>query len=190
MLPLVFLFTLIFLLSAHGTHSSCQNDTSTFPNCNQTFSCGALQNLSYSFTGGPRPLYCGPPGFLLTCTDDGIPQLIMDSLSYRIIQLDRNIQSMTLSRLDQYNNTCTHKFANNNLSSPLFNLSPDNQNLSLFYGCTPVQAYTPENLFWCGDGTSSSAAYHVLGPVPNDPIFKIIRCNISIKLPHVASCAG
>ncbi|GKV16747.1 hypothetical protein SLEP1_g27343 [Rubroshorea leprosula] len=189
MLPLVFLFLLIFLLSAHGAHSSAQNDTSTFPNCNHTFSCGGLQNLSYPFTGGPRPSYCGPLGFLLTCTDDGIPQLIMDSLSYRIIQVDRNIQSMTLSRSDLFNNTCTHKFANTSLSSPLFNLSPDNKNLSLFYECTPVQVYTPENLFWCGDGSSSSAAYHVLGPVPNDPIFKIIRCNISIKLPMLQAAA-
>ncbi|GKV09715.1 hypothetical protein SLEP1_g21172 [Rubroshorea leprosula] len=155
MLPLVFLFPPIFLLSAHGTHSSAQNDTSAFPNCNRTFSCGGLPNLSYPFTGGPRPTYCGPPGFLLTCTDDGIPQLIMDSLSYKIIQVDRSIQSMTLSRSDLYNNTCVY----------------------------------PQNLFWCGFWNSSSAAYHVLGPVPNDPIFKIIRCNISIKLPMLQAAA-
>ncbi|GKV16745.1 hypothetical protein SLEP1_g27341 [Rubroshorea leprosula] len=189
--PSLFLFLLIFPHSAHGTHSSAQNNTSTFPNCNQTFSCGGLQNLSYPFIGGPRPSYCGPPGFFLTCTDDEIPQLIMDSLSYRIIQLDRNIESIMLSRSELYNNTCTLQFANTSLSSPLFNLSPDSKNLSLFYECTPVQVqvYILENLFWCGDGNLSSAAYDVLGPVPNDPIFKIIRCNISIKLPMLQAAA-
>ncbi|GLT34055.1 hypothetical protein SLA2020_086010 [Shorea laevis] len=99
MLPLVLLFPFIFFLSAHGTHSSTQNNTSDFPNWDQTFSCGGLQNLSYPFTGRHGPSYCGPSELRINCTDNGIPELILDSLTCRIIQLDQNKQSMTLSPL-------------------------------------------------------------------------------------------
>ncbi|RVW59577.1 hypothetical protein CK203_103319 [Vitis vinifera] len=53
-----------------------------FPNCNRTFSCGSLQNITYPFTGGDRPEHCGPPGFRLICRD-GYAELNMKSLIYR-----------------------------------------------------------------------------------------------------------
>ncbi|GKV16771.1 hypothetical protein SLEP1_g27362 [Rubroshorea leprosula] len=93
---------------------------------------GASKTSLTHYTGRHGPSYCGPAKFRINCTDNGIPELILGSLSYRIIQLDQNKQSMTLSRSDPYN-TYTQEFANTNLSSALFNLSPDNQNLSLLY---------------------------------------------------------
>ncbi|GFY86768.1 protein kinase family protein [Actinidia rufa] len=46
-----FLLLLLFLFSSSAA-------AATFPNCQRTFSCGSLHNVTYPFTGGDRPDYC------------------------------------------------------------------------------------------------------------------------------------
>ncbi|GKV28756.1 hypothetical protein SLEP1_g37768 [Rubroshorea leprosula] len=68
--------------------------------------------------------------------------------------------------------------------------SPGNQNLSLFYECTSVQAYTPENLFWCVvDGTSRRAAHRVVGPLPSVPLYQIIHWKRKLKVKLIIGLA-
>ncbi|KAL0343368.1 UNVERIFIED_CONTAM: hypothetical protein Sangu_1224200 [Sesamum angustifolium] len=60
---------LITLTTATLFTAACSQPTTTYPNCNRTFSCGPITNITYPFSGGERPAHCGFPGFSLTCRD-------------------------------------------------------------------------------------------------------------------------
>ncbi|KAJ6364675.1 hypothetical protein OIU76_029608 [Salix suchowensis] len=79
-----FLFTLLLFFQL--TASSPWNDASDLSNCNQTFSCGDLTNITYPFTGGQLPSHCGPPEFHLWCYDNRTTTVIANSLPYRVTQ--------------------------------------------------------------------------------------------------------
>ncbi|KAK6279793.1 hypothetical protein POUND7_020060 [Theobroma cacao] len=183
-------FFFLLLLFLHPTTPSPPPNNTTFRNCNQTISCGPIPNLTYPFTGGPRPEYCGPPGFQLTCSNNTTLELLTDSVSYRVIQLDPRTQIMTLSRSDLYNNPipCMQNFTNTTLDSTIFTPTSNNENLTFFYGCYSLNtsSYKPPNMFTC----NNSGAYYVVGPVPVDPAFKVIQCNVSVTVPVLRSAAN
>ncbi|XVF71590.1 hypothetical protein PTKIN_Ptkin12aG0050600 [Pterospermum kingtungense] len=184
-LPLPFLLLLLFLSQ---TAAFPPPNATTLQGCNHTISCGSIRKLSYPFTGGSRPAYCGPPGFNLTCSNNTTLELLTDSLSYRVLKLDPQAQTMTLSRSDLYNNRapCTPKFINTTLNSTIFTPTSDNQNITFFYGCHSLinSSYEPPNLFSC----NNSGVYYIVGPVPIDPVFKIIECNnVSVTVPLLSS---
>ncbi|KAK6255744.1 hypothetical protein SCA6_017049 [Theobroma cacao] len=183
-------FFFLLLLFLHPTTPSPPPNDTTFRNCNQTISCGTITNLTYPFTGGPRPEYCGPPGFQLTCSNNTTLELLTDSVSYRVIQLDPRTQIMTLSRSDLYNNPipCMQNFTNTTLDSTIFTPTSNNENLTFFYGCYSLNtsSYKPPNMFTC----NNSGAYYVVGPVPVDPAFKVIQCNVSVTVPVLRSAAN
>ncbi|XP_020554911.1 LEAF RUST 10 DISEASE-RESISTANCE LOCUS RECEPTOR-LIKE PROTEIN KINASE-like 1.4 isoform X4 [Sesamum indicum] len=163
----------------------------TYPNCNLTFSCGPIINITYPFTGGDRPAYCGLPHFALTCRNN-ITELIQDSVAYRVLQLDQTQRTLILSRSDLYNNTCPSEFHNTTLNSTFFSSDgPLNEALTLFYGCnTSGMTVRPYNLFTCNTtGLNFTDAYHLIGPVPRDPILSIVSCSMSVSVP-VLRAAG
>ncbi|CAI9758405.1 unnamed protein product [Fraxinus pennsylvanica] len=61
----------------------------------------------------------------------------------------------------------------------------ENEVLYLIYGCnTSVMPLRPYNLFSCNSsGDNFNNAFYLIGPVPNDPILRIIYCNVSISVP-------
>ncbi|OMO80249.1 hypothetical protein CCACVL1_13095 [Corchorus capsularis] len=96
---------------------------------------------------------------------------------------------MTLSRSNLYNNPspCMPNFTNTTLNSTFFTQTPDNQNVTFFYGCYALNSssYEPPNLFTC----NNSGAYYVVGPVPVDPVFNVINCGVSVVVPMLKSAA-
>ncbi|KAL0378052.1 UNVERIFIED_CONTAM: LEAF RUST 10 DISEASE-RESISTANCE LOCUS RECEPTOR-LIKE PROTEIN KINASE-like 1.3 [Sesamum radiatum] len=139
-----------------------------------------------------RPAYCGLPDFALTCRNNTITELIQDSLAYRVLQLDQTQRTLILSRSDLYNNTCPSEFHNTTLNSTLFSTDgPLNEALTLFYGCnTSGMTVSPYNLFTCNTtGLNFTDAYHLIGPVPRDPILSIVSCSVSVSVP-VLRAAG
>ncbi|KAL2499446.1 Protein kinase family protein [Abeliophyllum distichum] len=160
--------------------------TTSYVNCNRTFSCGTIRNITYPFTGSDRPSYCGLPEFMLTCRDNTITEFTSNSITYRVLQLDQTQKTMILSRSDLYNNTCTTDFRNSTLNSTLFDdEGMENEVLNLIYGCnSSAMTLRPHNLFSCNSsGFDLINAYYLIGPVPNDPILSIIYCNVSISVP-------
>ncbi|KAL2453368.1 putative serine/threonine-protein kinase [Abeliophyllum distichum] len=160
--------------------------TTSYVNCNRTFSCGSIRNITYPFTGSDRPSYCGLPEFMLTCRDNTITEFTSNSITYRVLQLDQTQKTMILSRSDLYNNTCTTDFRNSTLNSTLFDdEGMENEVLNLIYGCnSSAMTLRPHNLFSCNSsGFDLINAYYLIGPVPNDPILSIIYCNVSISVP-------
>ncbi|KAK3426333.1 hypothetical protein EUGRSUZ_F02803 [Eucalyptus grandis] len=112
-------------------------------NCNRTFSCGPLINVSYPFTSGDCPAHCGPPEFHLGWVGDS-PELTTDSLPYCVLALDQTHRSLTLSRTDLYDNTCLSPYANTTLNSTIFIFASDNKDLALFYECWAIRTSNPK----------------------------------------------
>ncbi|KZV42238.1 putative serine/threonine-protein kinase-like [Dorcoceras hygrometricum] len=136
--------------------------------------------------GGDRPSYCGLPEFSLTCREDSITELAHDSLVYRVLQLDQTQKTLILSRSDLFTTTCPSEFRETILNSSFFSYEGiQNEDLSLFYGCnSSLMTRTPTNLFHCdSNGFSFTDAYYIIGPVPTDPILRIISCIVNITVP-------
>ncbi|KAL5571298.1 hypothetical protein UlMin_020895, partial [Ulmus minor] len=165
------------------------DSTASFSNCNQTFNCGSLRNISYPFSGGDRPSYCGPPEFRLSCVDNS-PELTVDSLSYQVLELDPVFQTLSLARLDLWNESCPKDFRNTTIDYGVFSYGAGNSDLTMFYKCNAsVLSMTPANWFHCDTNGSSNDSYFLVGPIPFDPILNIIQCNESIRVPILEESA-
>ncbi|KAK6128487.1 hypothetical protein DH2020_037771 [Rehmannia glutinosa] len=185
---------LIAILTAALLTAAYSQPATTYPDCDRTFSCGDISNVTFPFTGGDRPSYCGLPEFALTCRDDAIAELTHDSLAYRVLQVDQTRRTLILSRSDLYDNSCTSDFSNTTLNnSTIFSYGgAQNEALTLFYGCnTSGMSIRPYNLFSCNSsGLDFTDAYYLLGPVPNDPILRIIYCSTNIGVPVLAAAGN
>ncbi|CAK7344273.1 unnamed protein product [Dovyalis caffra] len=132
-------FLLTLLLFLHLTTSFPSNGIRNLPNCNQTFSCGNLTNITYPFTGGQRPSHCGLPELRLACVNDSVTTLTAKSLAYRVTQLNQVTQTLRLSHLDfDDDSPCSYQFTNTTLDDRIFSFGSDHETLSLFYGCENV----------------------------------------------------
>lgn len=187
----ILLFSPVLLLFSGPLPATLSSPVTFFPDCDRTFSCGDLRNITYPFAGGDRPEYCGLPGFQLTCRD-GYAELNMSSLIYRVLRIDPTGKTLTLSRLDLWNNTCPSPshLVNSTLDSPVFNYGEGNEDLNLFYDCDNVMTTVkPSNQFYCNVSGNSGYAYYLTGAVPSDPILNIVKCTISLRIPVLESAA-
>ncbi|KAH0983539.1 hypothetical protein GBA52_010716 [Prunus armeniaca] len=171
--------------------------TTSFPsnanlsNCSQAFDCGPLRNLSYPFTGGSRPDYCGPPEFHINCVDDS-PELTILSLSYRVLQLDPVRRNLKLARSDLWTSTCTDMVFNSTMKSEFFAYNEsDDVDVTIFYGCNSTNT-TPKlgNRFHCNNNRAFNDSYYLIGPVPLDPIMSTFKCEIGITVPILKTTAA
>ncbi|KAL2241403.1 UNVERIFIED_CONTAM: LEAF RUST 10 DISEASE-RESISTANCE LOCUS RECEPTOR-LIKE PROTEIN KINASE-like 2.1 [Sesamum indicum] len=185
---------LITLTTATLFTAAYSQPTTTYPNCNRTFSCGPITNITYPFSGGDRPAHCGFPGFSLTCRDNNITELTTQtSLTYRVLQIHQPQKTLILSRSDLYNNTCPSEFHNTTLNSTLFSYDgPQNDDLNLFYGCNvSAMPTSPYNHFSCNSpGLKFTDSYYLVGPIPHDPILRIIYCRMIISVPVLRSASN
>ncbi|PIN03330.1 hypothetical protein CDL12_24147 [Handroanthus impetiginosus] len=185
-MPSHFLLTVVAAVLLSAAYSQPLTTTTTYPNCNRTFSCGTITNVSYPFIGGDRPSHCGLPDFALTCRNNTTTELSDGSLTYRVLQLDQTQKTLILSRSDLYNDTCPSEFHNTTLNSTLFSFDGRrNEVLNLFYGCnSTAMNMTPHNLFSCNSSDFNfTDAYYLTGPVPRDPILRILYCSVGITVP-------
>ncbi|WJX82626.1 hypothetical protein P8452_65360 [Trifolium repens] len=173
----------IFISSLHHT-TSLPSDASLSICNNTTFNCGTITDLSYPFTGGDRPSFCGPPQFHLNCQND-IPELNISSLSYRVLQFDSLARSLTLARSDLWNETCTHHYINSTFDGTSFRYGLGNRKLILYYGCKPTSVFTdePHNLFHCYSNGDKNNSYSLIGSFPIDPILTFTECDEGFEVP-------
>jgi hypothetical protein len=136
--PAIFVFVSVLLfLSVAVTPTLFTSDdiTSLSFKCAPTFDCGPFKNLSYPFTNTTHPANCGMPEFRLSCEDNS-PKLTIASRSYRVLRLDQAAKTMTLARSDLWDTTCPQEYTNSTLDSFGFTYATDNEDLTLFYGCS------------------------------------------------------
>ncbi|KAA8530595.1 hypothetical protein F0562_005304 [Nyssa sinensis] len=146
--------------------------------------------LPYPFTGGDQPDYCGPSEFRLSCRDN-YAEFTSNSVTYRVLQINQSEKTLTLARLDLWNNTCPQIFLNSTFNTNIFDTSVGNKNLTMIYGCSSRLAVNPYNLFSCNvSGVNASDSYYLIGPVPSDPILQFINCHISITVQLLSDAAN
>ncbi|KAK7340944.1 hypothetical protein VNO77_21662 [Canavalia gladiata] len=175
----------ILIFSSFHHTTSLPPDASLSTCHNTTFNCGTITSLSYPFTGGERPSFCGPPQFHLSCNKD-VPELNISSVSYRVLQVDSVTLTLSLARSDLWNETCTNEYVNSTFDdTSFFRYGSGNQNLTLFYECKPNSAFTqtPDNLFHCDSNGYKNDSYSVVGPFSLDPILGAVECDHLIEVP-------
>ncbi|CAI0451444.1 unnamed protein product [Linum tenue] len=165
--------------------------------CNESFSCGTtITNIEFPFTGGRRPHYCGLPGFNLTCLDNSITLITINSISYRVLRIDESRPTMTISRSDLHDTAgCTRDVQNTTLAGSNFTAAANTETLTLFYNCNYTSSgygdYNPPNLFTCNLGGESEAEFYLAGEVADDVSSMLrSRCNTSFTVPISDAYAG
>ncbi|XP_073124239.1 LEAF RUST 10 DISEASE-RESISTANCEUS RECEPTOR-LIKE PROTEIN KINASE-like 1.3 isoform X2 [Henckelia pumila] len=131
-----FSWILVILLLSQIQGCICQSDAS-YETCRQPFRCANLGNIKYPFYGKDRPVSCGYPGFELDCQTD-FPLITMNSvLSYRVLSIDGNTNSLIVARDDLLKSTCPQTLLNTTLDLNLFNFYSiaNDQNITLNYEC-------------------------------------------------------
>ncbi|KAI3500141.1 hypothetical protein L1887_35958 [Cichorium endivia] len=186
-------FFLLFLLhSGNFAVSLTEPSFSSFPGCDGSFSCGNLHNLSYPFTGGDRPDYCGPPEFRLICTKNEYPELIAEPITYRVLEANFTGKSLVLARSDLWNNPCPTTFVNSTLDSRAFDAGgAENVDLTIFFGCTSsLMIIQQQHRFYCDvGGVDLTDSYFLIGQVPIEPILKMIHCFKGVRTPLLRTVA-
>ncbi|XP_011035095.1 PREDICTED: probable serine/threonine-protein kinase At1g18390 [Populus euphratica] len=179
-----FLSTLLLFL--HLTASSPSNDMSNLSNCNQTFSCGALTDITYPFTGGQRPYHCGPPEFRLKCDGESVTTLIVKSLPYRVIWVDQTTQTLRLSCLDFHDDRpCPVPSNCTTFDNVIFSLASNHETLTFYYGCKNLGGSVEENSkFSCPMPGDSEDGFFEVGDHP--PVDRY-WCRTSFQVPFVRS---
>lgn len=184
------LFLLLFFFYSVKVTTSFPSNAN-LSNCSQAFHCGPLRNLSYPFTGGSRPAYCGPREFHINCVNDS-PELTILSLSYLVLQLDPVRRNLKLARSDLWTSTCTDMVFNSTMKSEFFAYNEsDDVDVTIFYGCNSTNT-TPKlpNWFHCNNNRAFNDSYYLIGPVPFDPIMSTFKCEIGITVPILKTTAA
>ncbi|KAG6779154.1 hypothetical protein POTOM_015525 [Populus tomentosa] len=181
-----FLSTLLLFL--HLTASSPSNDMSNLPNCNHNLSCGALTDITNPFPSGQRPPDCGPQEFHFKCNIvDSVAFLMVKSLTYRVTLVNQTSQTLRLSRSDFYDDRpCTHQSSSTTFDNVTFTLGSNNENLTLFYGCTDLGDHSVEEKikFQCGVPGYSEEGFFKVGDHP-----PMERCWASFQVPFLRNRA-
>ncbi|KAL3527018.1 hypothetical protein ACH5RR_011674 [Cinchona calisaya] len=122
------------------------NNTEWYTSCTNLFNCGGITGVDYPFWGGDRPQECGHAGLELTCEND-IPTIEIMDVKYRVLEIDPNNQILRIKRQDfSINDICPENFINTTLDSNLFEFSSGYVNLTIQYGCPPLNIHVPAQL--------------------------------------------
>ncbi|KAB2043873.1 hypothetical protein ES319_D01G049600v1 [Gossypium barbadense] len=97
------------------------------------FHCGKIKNVSYPFWGGDRPEYCGQPGLKLTCLEDEETQITIMSVSYKVIEININLQAFTVARIDYLQSLCPQTLLNTTLNFNLLSYAWNLENITLYW---------------------------------------------------------
>lgn len=160
--------------------------------CSQLIKCGNTA-LDYPFWGLHRPAYCGAhSGFQITCPFN-VPLLRSESLTYRILQIDTRLQTITIARDDLWTNHCPQYLYNTTYDLTLF--KDDNfgqENVSLYYGCDSAEEimFDSNAKLNCNVNGTKNNNYFIRTILIDDMISNFAQCNTHITVPVNRSLAN
>ncbi|PPR96088.1 hypothetical protein GOBAR_AA24579 [Gossypium barbadense] len=164
-LPLVF-FTIILLSVQVPPLLSSSNEH--YLGCSKQFHCGKIKNVSYPFWGGDRPEYCGQPGLKLTCLEDEETEITIMSVSYKVIEININLQAFTVARIDYLQSLCPRTLLNTTLNFNLLSYAWNLENITLYYHCPLISNISSgfPSLFNCSTSNGTDMVnYYVIASV-------------------------
>ncbi|CAL0308277.1 unnamed protein product [Lupinus luteus] len=138
--PFFFFIATSIILTNITSHVSANDYTKCY--ANNIYSCGTIKNLTYPFSGGNRPDYCGEPNLQVSCVNE-VPEFTVNLVTYRIIVWDLKTQSLTVARADLWDNVCLGSNHTTSFENTVFYFNGGFVNVTLLYNCT---ANTQPNL--------------------------------------------
>ncbi|KAF6137324.1 hypothetical protein GIB67_036361 [Kingdonia uniflora] len=181
--PIMFPFFAIIIITFIFKAGTCfSTDHQQFTSCGVPFECGDIK-ASYPFWGFQRPVFCGHPGFELSCQYGSITSIQIMLDKYHVLAINEETQTLNLTRDDLLDGVCPQTSTNSTLDFALFEYLPTDQNITLFYGCSNLSIQVPSTSnFRCQSNGVVSDVYMVgFGPVPMVPELGV--CNITVMIP-------
>ncbi|KAK9054209.1 hypothetical protein SSX86_025287 [Deinandra increscens subsp. villosa] len=180
--PTICALVVILATVIHFPVLRCQ-ETQPYDVCHQSVQCGDIE-FKYPFWGLGRPEYCGHPGFQLTCQFN-VTVLVLESVDYRVLDIDSSTQTITLARKDLWSIICPEYLHNTTYNSTLYNGDNfDQENASLYNRCQDNIPGLANYQFSCNvNGTQSDGyAYRtsLITPTVNN---LLVQCNSYITIP-------
>ncbi|XP_059639763.1 LEAF RUST 10 DISEASE-RESISTANCE LOCUS RECEPTOR-LIKE PROTEIN KINASE-like 2.4 [Cornus florida] len=132
----------IFLVVVDLLPLSSSDANKWYTTCGTLFYCGKITAVDYPFRGSDQPETCGYPGLKLDC-DDGVPNIVIMNVKYRILGINQNTKVLKIARKDFMEDICVDKFINTTLDSTLFEYASGYENVAFMYGCPPSDVPIP-----------------------------------------------
>ncbi|GMN28166.1 hypothetical protein TIFTF001_001949 [Ficus carica] len=134
-----------------------------YRNCSARFNCANMPGLGYPFLGPDRKAYCGHPEFQLNCSGEA-PVITINSIDYRVLEIDDGGHVLKVVRTDYWNNTCPEVHENSTSLDPTFyDYASDTQDLTLHYRCltaTAIGDALVASQFSCPDDGTTHTNYY------------------------------
>ncbi|XP_019419010.1 PREDICTED: LEAF RUST 10 DISEASE-RESISTANCE LOCUS RECEPTOR-LIKE PROTEIN KINASE-like 2.4 [Lupinus angustifolius] len=166
--PFFFFIATSIILTNITSHVSANDYTKCY--ATNTYSCGTITNLTYPFSGGTRPEYCGEPNLKVNC-ENHVPKFTVNSVTYRIIDWDLKTQNLKVARDDLWDTVCLTSYHATSFENTVFYFNGGLANVTvLLYDCTGNTQPTP-NSEDCGGG---KYVYYGAGVLPTNYCKSII----------------
>ncbi|GKV16744.1 hypothetical protein SLEP1_g27340 [Rubroshorea leprosula] len=190
-LPSILIFLIVTLIKLQT--SLCTGHLS-YSNCSQTFKCGSIENVSYTFWGVNKADYCCQPGFELGCQND-VPKIKMLNNTFRVLGINTEQQILKVSRDDYWDDVCPTKFINTTIDFKHFSyVSSGLRNLTIFYNCTlDSNSYYYSSslpLYNCTKNNNTTANWlslYCTFTSSNDPLLEEYTSNVQIPINETAA---
>ncbi|TYH44357.1 hypothetical protein ES332_D11G188900v1 [Gossypium tomentosum] len=178
--------SLVLILSPKPVFSN------NYLSCSVRSSCGNISDIGYPFWGLDRPESCGYPGFKLSCSESEL-EITISSATYRVLAINKESQTLHVSRTDYSENLCPTHLINSTFESETspFRQNGDSQDIRLYYGCQPLTA--PQNLtsilgisnqFDCTINNTKIVGYYVTREFAGTVTGNFLRsCSNSVIIP-------
>ncbi|KAF5189626.1 LEAF RUST 10 DISEASE-RESISTANCE LOCUS RECEPTOR-LIKE PROTEIN KINASE-like 2.7, partial [Thalictrum thalictroides] len=154
------------------------------------FDCGNIRKISYPFWKSGRVEYCGHPDFELKCQDDDSAEIQFESVTYRVLRIDKSNRKLQLATTVSWNDNCPSTFDNISFPSNDWSyLDSLSVNVTLFYGCPFIPQLETIYKFVCSDNNTAESYYWVDSNVlPTPP--ELSRCNVIVKVNALQGLIG
>ncbi|OIW17555.1 hypothetical protein TanjilG_08833 [Lupinus angustifolius] len=159
--PFFFCIAISIILINITSHVSANDYTKCY--ATHVYSCGTITNLTYPFSGGTRPEYCGEPNLKVNC-ENHVPKFTVNSVTYRIIDWDLKTQNLKVARDDLWDTVCLTSYHATSFENTVFYFNGGLANITLLYDCTGNTQPTP-NSEDCGGG---KYVYYGVGILPTN----------------------
>ncbi|KAE9615648.1 putative wall-associated receptor kinase [Lupinus albus] len=160
--PFFFCMAISIILTNITSHVSANDYRKCY--ANNTYTCGTITNLTYPFSGGTRPEYCGEPNLQVNCVNATVPKFSVNSVTYRIIVWDLKTQTLTVARDDLWDSVCFSSNHATSFENTVFHFNGGLANVTLLYDCTSNTQPTPYRED-CGGG---KYVYYAAGILPSN----------------------
>ncbi|GMJ10098.1 hypothetical protein like AT1G66910 [Hibiscus trionum] len=161
---LVFFTTILLSVQAPASLSPSNENYSA---CSKQFHCGNIRNISYPFWGGDRPENCGQPELKLTCLETEETRISIMSVSYKVIEINLDLQAFTVARTDYLQTLCPRALSNTTLDFNLLSYAWNLENITLYYGCPLISGISAgfPTRFNCSSNGTDLVNYYVIASV-------------------------